>query len=82
MTKARYLCKGLRTRFPDLPILVGLWNAEGNLEKAKERLETAGTNKVVTTFAQGMEQLQPLLMGVKKQAEPELLPSAGSDAGE
>ncbi|HSE84006.1 MAG TPA: AI-2E family transporter [Thermodesulfobacteriota bacterium] len=75
--QARYLCKRLRSRFPDLPILVGLWNAQGDLKKVKERLKVAGTDKVVTTFAQGIEQvrqiIQPLLYGVRKEFAPEAL---------
>lgn len=84
VTKARYLSKRLRARFPNLPMLVGLWNAQGDLEKVKERLATAGADKVVTTFAQGMEQIRqiirPILQGVNKQPEPETLPSASAVA--
>ncbi len=80
VTQARHLCKRLRARFPDLPVIVGLWNAHGDLGKVKERLEVAGANKVVTTFTEGIEQvrqiIQPLLHGVGKQPDPEVLPAA------
>jgi len=66
VTHARYLVKRLRTRFPDLKIIVGLWTASGPLERAKIRLESAGTNLVVGSLAQSLEQLrqtvQPLLV--------------------
>lgn len=73
VTQARYLCKRLRVRFPNLPVLVGLWNAEGDVEKAKERLRTVGADKVVTTLSEGIEQIrqivQPLRMGVGKEED-------------
>ena len=32
---ARYLCKHLRRRFPKVKLVVGLWDAQGDLSKAK-----------------------------------------------
>jgi hypothetical protein len=58
--QACYLCKRLRTRFPELQIMVGLWDAQGDQKKANERIQTAGANKTVTTFAQGLEHLRQL----------------------
>ena len=37
-THARYLCKRLQGRFPDAHLIVGLWNAKGDLTKMKERI--------------------------------------------
>ena len=48
---ARYLCKKLRARFPDTPIVVGLWGAEGDLTRANERLVSAGATKLVVDAA-------------------------------
>lgn len=58
--QACYLCKRLRARFPELQIMVGLWDAQGDRQKANERIESAGANKTVTTFAQGLEHLRRL----------------------
>ena len=58
--QACYLCKRLRTRFPELQIMVGLWDAQGDRQKANERIESAGANRTVTTFAQGLEHLGQL----------------------
>ena len=55
-----YLCKRLRARFPDLQIMVGLWDAQGEPQKAKDRIASAGANHTVTTFAQGLEHLGQL----------------------
>ena len=69
---ARYLCKRLRTRFPGVPILVGLWDARGDLRKATDRLTSAGANEVVTTASAAIEQigrlLQPAIQGVRAEA--------------
>jgi len=68
---ARYLCKRLRARYPRLPIIVGLWAANGDTRKARERLEACGCEKLVTGYAEGVEEmirrLQPVLQGVKRE---------------
>ena len=35
---ARHLCKIVRGRFPQVPVVVGLWDAEGDLSKARTRI--------------------------------------------
>jgi predicted PurR-regulated permease PerM/methylmalonyl-CoA mutase cobalamin-binding subunit len=45
----RYLCKRLRDRYPDLPIIAGLWKGE-DLPAASKRLRDSGANHVVTTL--------------------------------
>lgn len=66
VTHGRYIVKRLRARFPDIKIIVGLWTSGGNLEKAKARLESAGTNLVVGSLEQAIEELrqvvQPLML--------------------
>lgn len=54
VTHARYLCKRLRARFPTLRIVVGMWNAPGELVKATQRITAAGGNDVVTTTEQAL----------------------------
>jgi len=72
VTHARYLVKRLRARFPELKVIVGLWTTKGNLERAKERLETTGTNLVVNSIAHAMEELrqtvQPLMVAPTPEA--------------
>ena len=60
LTHARYLSKRIRARFPDLPLLVGLWNAQGDLGRAIERLGIGDGGKVVSSFAQGLEDIRQL----------------------
>jgi predicted PurR-regulated permease PerM/methylmalonyl-CoA mutase cobalamin-binding subunit len=73
VTHARYLVKRLRNRFPELKIIVGLWTTRGNLERAKQRLETTGTNLVVSSIAEAMEELrqtvQPLMVAPAADAK-------------
>lgn len=64
-THARYLCKRLQGRFPDAHLIVGLWNAKGDLTKMKERLGCGAATQVVANLAAAQEKihglLQPLL---------------------
>jgi len=52
--QARSLCKGLRARFPKLVIVMGLWEFEGGVLKAQERLASSCVNAVATTLAEGL----------------------------
>ena len=71
---ARHLCKHLRSRFPKTPLVVGLWDAQGDLNKAKERIGYGAI--VVATLADAQEQvrllIQPLLPQSEKPAKPRL----------
>jgi hypothetical protein len=63
---ARHVCKRLRVRYPEVPLVVGLWDAHGNLTKAKERIGCGAAAHVVSTLAAAQQQirllLQPLLL--------------------
>ena len=64
----RYLCQKLRSRFAAVPIVVGLWDAHGDLQKATDRLLAVGATRIITNAAAAVEELarlrQPLLQGV------------------
>lgn len=57
---ARYLCRKLRNQFPDVPIVVALWDAHGDLQKATTRLSSAGQCKVVNRVGDAIEELAGL----------------------
>lgn len=59
-THARYLCKRLRPAFPGLPIVAGLWQANGGGKKAQERLTAAGIDGFATNLADATEQIVKL----------------------
>ena len=76
MMHARYLCKHLRRRFPKVKLVVGLWDAQGDLNKAKERIGCGAT--VVATLADAQEQIRLLIQQhlprSEKQVQPEYDP--------
>jgi len=52
LAHARYLCKRLRQRFPDLKIVVGRWGlAEDSVESNRRALTAAGADEVTTSLA-------------------------------
>jgi hypothetical protein len=55
---AAYLCKRLRSRFPQQKIVVALWHADGNIERTRQRLLDAGANEVVTRLPDALERLR------------------------
>lgn len=70
---ARYLCKKLHARFPHIPIVVAVWDAQGDMQKASDRLTSVGASTVVGNSAQAMEEItrlcQPLIQGVQADDE-------------
>jgi len=80
---ARYLGKKLHAVAPGTPVLVGLWDAQGDLTKARERLESVGLRMVAIDAAAVVRELVqlrlPLLQGVRT-AEPEESPTDESRA--
>jgi predicted PurR-regulated permease PerM len=52
VTAARRACRALRSRWHDVPIIVGLWNAIGDRDRTRQRLEAAGASQVCTSFAE------------------------------
>lgn len=55
---ARVVCRSVRADTPDLPLIVGLWDPEGDLTKPRQRLEAAGAGRVVVSFAECVTALQ------------------------
>jgi hypothetical protein len=78
----RYLCKRLRGRFPKLNLVVGLWDAQGDLNKAKERIGCGVT--VVATLADAQKHIHllipPLLPRTENQAPLERDQMVGAEA--
>jgi hypothetical protein len=55
---ARTLSKQLRSRFPDIKILIGIWSAsDANSERLKDRLAKALSDPVVTTLKEALQEL-------------------------
>jgi predicted PurR-regulated permease PerM len=59
--QARYLCKRLRKRFPNLPIVVGYWGDARHYDKVLVRLRSAGVSYVTTSLHQSRSQVRALV---------------------
>ncbi|HQU41881.1 MAG TPA: AI-2E family transporter [Pirellulales bacterium] len=66
---ARHLCNQVRGRFPDVPVVVGLWNAQGDLSKARTRIGGAETTHVVATLAEAQEQVRLLIEPLSRRSD-------------
>lgn len=55
--QAGAICRRLRARLPEARIVVALWHAQGDMERATQRLLAAGASKVVTTIDAAVNEL-------------------------
>jgi predicted PurR-regulated permease PerM len=58
---ARAMCKLVRERFPQLKLVIGVWGFSGDTEKAKARFERTQPDRLLTSMAQAVEQIQELI---------------------
>jgi predicted PurR-regulated permease PerM len=59
---ARTMCKLVRERFPKVKLVVGVWGFSGDTEKAKARFERTQPDRLLTSLAQAVEQIQELIL--------------------
>jgi hypothetical protein len=71
---ARHACKRARAEYPDVPLVVGLWHARGDLQRSRQRLEPAGASRIVTTFAGCATQIQSGVL-TRQDSGPTLISS-------
>ena len=57
---ARTVCRSVRSRERELPLIVGLWDPENDLQKPRQRLAAAGAGHVVVSFAECVAALEAL----------------------
>jgi predicted PurR-regulated permease PerM len=72
LVQARYLCRRLRRRFADLPIVVGYWGKASNFDRLLVKLRAAGATYVTTSMEQSENQLQAILAS----ASPTVIPQS------
>lgn len=75
---ARAVCRHVRGHTRELPLVVGLWDPEGDLTKPRQRLEIAGAGHLAVTFAEcisAVETIASALAAATAQADGP--PSAG-----
>jgi predicted PurR-regulated permease PerM len=58
---ARAMCKLVRERFPKPKLVVGVWGFSGDTEKVKARFERTQPDRLLTSMAQALEQIQELI---------------------
>jgi hypothetical protein len=58
---ARKMCKLIRERFPKVKLVVGVWGISGDTEKAMVRFDRTQPDRLLTSMAQVVEQIQELL---------------------
>jgi predicted PurR-regulated permease PerM len=58
VTAARRCSKGVRVRWHDVPIAVGLWGMTADLERPRQRLQAVGASEVCTSLAECIAQLE------------------------
>jgi predicted PurR-regulated permease PerM len=61
LLQARYLCKRLRRRFADVPVVIGYWGAERDFDRLLVRLRSAGANYLTTSLLQSCSQILALV---------------------
>ncbi len=59
--QARYLAKRMRTRYPDLKILIGLWDVKRPAAGSRRNLESVHADWVVDSLGDAISQICPLV---------------------
>ena len=67
---ARAMCRQIRERFPKLKVVVCVWGFSGDVQKAMTRFERTQPDRLATSLAQAVEQIQEL---VSPRPEPAVL---------
>ncbi len=62
----------------EVPVFVGLWNAAGDLDRARQRLAAAGATRTVLTFAECFALLEVAAAPVAAREPAGGLPEPGS----
>jgi predicted PurR-regulated permease PerM len=66
---ARRLHQELRAQFPDLKIVIGLWNFAGDPQRAATRISGKADGQISTTLAQAIQQIRLLTESVQLPAD-------------
>jgi hypothetical protein len=78
VTAARAVCKRIRASVGEAPVFVGLWSATGDLDRARQRLASAGATQTLITFADCLAVLEDVVATEKSAEElPQRLPKLG-----
>jgi hypothetical protein len=74
VTHARYLCKRLHLKFPEIKLVIGLWTSKADMERARRRMTCNKTDVVVNDFSSAVHEVEqivhPLLLTKTEQNAP------------
>jgi hypothetical protein len=77
---ARTICRNIRSRAPDLPLIVGLWDPDSDLTKPRQRLEAAGAGHLAVTFAECVATLDAMAAALNSAPGHPQAPSGAAKA--
>jgi hypothetical protein len=77
---ARHMCAQLRGRIPEVSLVVGLWNAQYDLSKAKKRIGDAARTQVVATLAEAQAQVRLLIQPRSPPSQQDVLEGKAESA--
>jgi hypothetical protein len=80
--QARYLVKRLRAQFPQLKIIVGLWDSKKPSAGAKRNLQSTPADCVANTFAEALQCIRERLQCIPPETAPVAPPVASLPAEE
>ena len=60
VSPARAVCRSVRSRTREMPLVVGLWDPDSDLQKPRQRLDAAGAGQVVVSFGECLDALEAL----------------------
>src|SRR5258706_8297366 len=69
LAHARYLCKRIRVRMKDVPVVIGLWGTKVDPRKAIARLACSESDKVARSLREAKTEIMPLVSVEKKETE-------------
>lgn len=79
ISHARYLCKRLHAKYPELRMVVGLWTSKGEVQHMKDRIACEASVEVVTSFKKALREIhqlvQPLLIESTPAPAPAVTPA-------
>lgn len=80
--RVRVLAKRLRARFPDLPIVVGLWDPRADPQAVRQKIGTVVTDRIATSLTLAVDLIRPLAFGPPpgEARRPEAATPAGAVA--
>jgi predicted PurR-regulated permease PerM len=60
LAHTRYICKRLRTRVPEVKIVVGRWGSDGNSQRTQKQFAEAGADFLTTSILETRNQVEAL----------------------